>query len=83
MKTLRIGTVWTATAKLYDRDGKLIASCIDTPNAIAKALMEEKKAEIIKTFGEFKNRSNYESRMKAWNKAKSNLQYNQRGKNDN
>lgn len=71
-----IGTVYTARAKLYNIDGKLIATCTDTPNAIAKAFMElpdaafvtESYSSIIIPKEKFANR------MQSWNVAKSNLE---------
>ncbi len=46
MKTL--GTVWTARARLFNTAGKQIATCTDTPNAIAKAFMERPAAATVK-----------------------------------
>jgi disulfide oxidoreductase YuzD len=68
----KIGTVWTATAKLYDRDGVKIGTCIDTPNAIAKALMENLEIEMIKSqFHGYEFRCHYADRMTKFNEAKS------------
>jgi len=47
MKPATIGTVWTARAKLYNSAGKVIGTCTDTPNAIARAFMEHHNATSV------------------------------------
>lgn len=47
MKAHTLGTVWTAKAKLYNSAGKVIGTCTDTPNAIAKAFMEHHQATSV------------------------------------
>lgn len=69
-----IGTVWTASAKLYNRDGKLIAYCLDTPNAIAKALSECGQAQTVNSILGYYDRSHYNDRMYK-NTAKSLIKY--------
>lgn len=73
MKTrpAKLGTVWTAVAVLYNADGKRVGRCIDTPNAIAKALMERPEASLVKSLSGVAVRSEYASRMNKWNEAKS------------
>ena len=68
-----LGSVWCAKAKLYDINDKLIGICMDTPNSIAKALMECPAATLVKCIGEVKVRSEYQDRMKDWNTAESML----------
>ena len=47
----KLGTIYTARAKLYGNfegeSGVLLGHCIDTPNAIAKALIELPNADMI------------------------------------
>lgn len=72
MKLEKLGTVWTAQAKLYNKRGELIGYCLDTPNAIAKALMEKPNITLIKSpCHGTKVRSEYNDRMKPWNEASS------------
>ena len=75
MKPPALGTVYNVNANLYNKNKKIIATCLDTPNAIAKALMELPTAEFIKEgfTSEIKKRVDYQSRMAAWNVAKSHL----------
>jgi len=82
MKPPALGTVYNVNANLYNKNKKIIATCLDTPNAIAKALMELPTAEFIKEgfingtnlFNpHLKKRVEYQSRMAAWNVAKSHL----------
>lgn len=63
MKPATLGTVWTARAKLYNTAGKLIGTCTDTPNAIAKALIELPAAQTVKTLDGYEDRADYKSRM--------------------
>lgn len=74
MNTLKIGSVWTANAKLYNKDNILIGYCLDTPNAIAKAFME--CSDIFYAIGLFgkQDKSNFIDCMKDWNNANSHLQ---------
>ena len=70
----KIGTIWTARATLQNRRGETIGSCMDTPNAIAKALMQVSDATCISdASGSMKMRSEYNNRMSAWNTAESHL----------
>ena len=73
MKPPKLGTVWTAAATLYNKDGKAIARCLDTPNSIANALKQLKNADTVKTLGEYRERSAYLDRMGDWNKAETHL----------
>ena len=72
-KPERLGTVWTAQATLMDAKGKPIARCIDTPNAIARALMKTPRATKVRSILGTDTRASYKSRMKPWNTAKSGL----------
>ena len=65
------GVVWPVGAKLYDKQGKLVGVCLDTPNAIAKAMMEHPEIEAAHTLLGVKTREDYVSRMQPWNTAKS------------
>jgi len=38
-------------AKLYDRQGKLIVRCLDTPNVVQAAIDEHKPFLVIDSFG--------------------------------
>lgn len=73
MQPEKIGTVWTATATLMDSSGQVVAHCIDTPNAIAKALMEMPDATTVKGLEGSHPREHWQSRMQSWNVAKSGL----------
>ncbi len=75
MKPAKIGTVYTAKARLFSRDGKLIGRCIDTPNAIARAMMENAEISMaIESSGRQVMRTEYASRMADWNVAISGFQ---------
>jgi len=65
------GVVWPVGAKLYDGRGKPVGVCLDTPNAIAKAMMEHPEVQVAHTLLGVKSRAEYASRMQPWNKAKS------------
>ena len=67
----KLGTIGITTATLFNKDNKKIATCIDTPNGIAKALEECKEAQYVKeSFNkEIFPRSKYEGRINKWNKA--------------
>src|SRR3990167_8872628 len=67
----KIGTVWTARAILFNSDGEAIGTSIDTPNAIAKAMMEYPEVAMVKGIGGYKHREDYSSRMQSWNVASS------------
>jgi len=70
-----LGTVWVARAILYNTAGHKIATCTDTPNAIAKAFMEMKEASTVKpSYEEYRNRPEYADRMAPWNTCPSGLQ---------
>lgn len=47
MKVKTLGTVWNARARLYNSAGKVIGTCTDTPNAIARAFMEHHQATCV------------------------------------
>ena len=68
-----LGTIWTAQATLHNKRGTKIAYCVDTPNAIAKALMKEPRAAKVKSVLGTHAREHYKPRMASWNKAKSGL----------
>ena len=73
-----IGTIGVTRATLFDKKGRKIAYCLDTPNAIAKALVRVPEATKVKgIIGTF-SREHYKDRMKPeqlrWNKAQSGLQ---------
>ena len=65
MKLATLGTVWTARARLYNSAGRVIGSCTDTPNAIAKAFMEIHKAATVReSYSDTAiNRCEYRARM--------------------
>ena len=65
------GTVWAARARLYNRSGKLMGYCTDTPNGIAKAMMEHPSIAKVRGLFGTESREAYASRMKAWNIARS------------
>lgn len=73
-KPLPIGTIGLTKAALFDKKGKKIAYCLDTPNAIAKALMRIPAAVKVKSILGTYGRDYYKSRMKSWNKARSGLE---------
>ena len=68
-----IGTIGITKATLFDKRGKKIAYCLDTPNAIAKALMKVPEAQKVKSILGTHTRAYYQDRMKSWNKARSGL----------
>lgn len=72
-KVIPLGTlnVWDVKATLYDIDGHKLGDCMDTPNAIAKAFMEQPKATMVKGLSGCKVRSDYAGRMMDWNTAAS------------
>ena len=79
----KLGTVYTAKARLYDKKKKEIGYCIDTPNAIAKAFMEWPEAMFVKPYMEdIQPKRLYEDRMKSWNDAESGLSKELRKKRD-
>lgn len=73
-KPASIGTIWVARAILFNSKGKKIAYCLDTPNAIAKALMKLPRAQKVKGILGTYPRNHYKDRMKPWNTAKSGLE---------
>lgn len=75
MKPKKLGTVWTSNAKLF-AGTVLIGYCLDTPNAIAKAMMEVPKITLAKSpsLDKIYSRSDMASRMNQWNVANSNFQ---------
>lgn len=75
------GDIWEARATLYNIGGKAIGTCIDTPNAIAKAFLELREANYVKdNSGLIRVRAEYAERMQPWNKAQSGLQRNEGAK---
>lgn len=74
-KPSKLGSVWTSNAKLYNGQ-TLIGYCLDTPNAIAKAMMEQAEITLAKSpsLSESYTRSDMADRMKTWNEANSNFQ---------
>lgn len=72
MGTPKLGTVWPVGARVFDAHGKQIGTCIDTPNGIAKAMMECPRIAAVKPFGQsIQARADYADRMKDWNQAQS------------
>ena len=63
--TVKLGTVWIARAKLYNSAGKVIGTCTDTPNAIARAFMEHHQAtSVIESYSSIAiQRDEYRNRM--------------------
>lgn len=63
MQTL--GTIWTARARLCNSAGRVIGTCTDTPNAIARAFMDHHKAtSVIKSYETIAiQRTEYRERM--------------------
>ena len=77
MKTKKpapLGTIGITRATLLNSKGKKIAYCLDTPNAIAKALMKLPQAQKVKSILGTYTRNHYKDRMKSWNTAKSGLE---------
>ena len=74
MKIQAIGTIGITRAKLFNSSGKLIGYCLDTPNAIAKALIECPQAQSAQGILGIENRAYYYNRMQSWNKAQSDLE---------
>ena len=70
-KPAKLGVVWTASAKCYDGTGRLVGTCMDTPNAIAKAMMEQPAIDTVKSLAGFGSRRDYADRMADWNVAES------------
>lgn len=74
-----LGAVWTVKARLLNRNKRLVGICSDTPNSIAKALMEHPEIAYVnhqaymRSPGDpiFEPRSAYASRMADWNVAPS------------
>lgn len=73
-KPPKLGNVWAVGAKCFNKKGKQIGVCLDTPNAIAKAMMENPDIYSVKSILGKKTRKDYEDRMKDWNKAESNFE---------
>ena len=73
-KPVAIGTIGITRATLFNKRGKKIAYCLDTPNAIAKALMSVPEAQKVKSILGYFSRADYKGRMKSWNKARSGLE---------
>jgi len=66
MAAVKLGTVWTARATLYNSAGRKVGTCTDTPNAIAKAFIEHRSATSVACLasqGAYLDRSDYTSRM--------------------
>lgn len=79
-KPPKLGVVWAARASLMNSRGSTIAHCVDTPNAIAKALMKAPRAARVRSILGTHSRAHYKSRMKPWNTAKSGLIVLKRGR---
>jgi hypothetical protein len=71
MKLPTLGSVWIARATCYDSAGQRIGYCIDTPNGIAKAMLEHTEIYMAKGLAGYSNRTNMRDRMAAWNVAES------------
>ena len=69
-----LGTIGVTKATLFNRNNKKIGYCIDTPNAIAKAMMQFPQAQKAKGILGTHSRSYYKDRMKPWNIARSGLE---------
>lgn len=64
-KPPKLGTVYTARARCFNSDGELVGTCIDTPNGIAKAMMEHPEVTLARgQFGEWYTWRDMESRMR-------------------
>lgn len=74
MKTQPIGTIGITRARLFNSSSKLLGYCLDTPNAIAKALMESPEAQTAQGILGTNNRAYYQNRMQSWNTAHSDLE---------
>ncbi len=61
-KPMALGNVWVSQANLY-RNGKLVASCMDTPNAIAYAMKRTGATMAKDSFGGLTLRSAMEDRI--------------------
>ena len=49
MKPAKLGCINACgIASLFDKEGEYIGNCLDTPNAIARAIIENSDIEIIK-----------------------------------
>ena len=69
-----LGIMGIAIARLYDSNGREIARCTDTPNAIASAFRECSRAQFVKPFmGTIETRERYTDRMEDWNDCPSGL----------
>jgi len=80
-KPMALGTVWPVSASLLGEDGGRIGTCLDTPNAIAKALMERPDAtHVVEALSHVRRpRSAYADRMAGWNVAESRFRPTGRG----
>ncbi len=68
----KLGTVYPARARCYDENGTCIGRCIDTPNGVAKAMMEQPAISMAKgQFGGYYFRAQMASRMNEHNDATS------------
>ena len=80
-KPARLGIVWPVAAILYGPDMREKGRCMDTPNAIAKALMEMPGVAFVRpgviagrwTSAKLHDATKYAGRMAAWNVAESHL----------
>ena len=70
-KPVALGNVWTASAKLYNEDGKLVGCCMDAPNPIPKAMMEHPEVTLVKSLLGLGTRRDYADRMNKHNTAAS------------
>lgn len=69
-----VGNVGLTRARLFNSSGELIGYCLDTPNAIAKALMECPQAQVAQGILGINKREYYHNRMQTWNTAHSDLE---------
>jgi hypothetical protein len=59
----KLVVIWPVGAKLLDKEGTIIATCLDTPNAIGSALEQVPEAMYVKSYGEeIRDRSEYANR---------------------
>ena len=72
-----MGIFGETTAIVHDNKMRVIGTCIDTPNGIAKMFMECNRAEYVKTMLDgLKQRYTYNDRMGNFNSATSYLKLN-------
>ena len=70
-----LGSVWTARATLFNSKLEIIGWCMDTPNALAKAMQETDAAFAYSAaMSEVYSYADMQSRMEDWNTAPTNLE---------